>query len=105
MKSLRTAFLCLAAFAVLLAPAIVPAQKSHIGESITTPGQTLTTSEGTWTLAKDGETSAGYAVRLNGKDVGYAVKLEIGRNGYPIATHRDGAVYDWIGDTFKLVRK
>ena len=102
MKSLQQAILGLAVFAVLLAPALA-ADKSPIGQSITAPGEALATSQGTWTLAKDGETAAGYAVRLNGKDVGYAVKLEIGRSGYPIATHRDGAVYKWIGDTFKLI--
>jgi hypothetical protein len=39
---------------------------------------------------------------LNGKAVGYAVTLTLGKNGMPIAKHANGATYVWTGSTFKL---
>jgi hypothetical protein len=78
---------------------------AQVGKTITEPGQTLTNSEGTWSLAKTGETKAGYAVTLNGKDVGYAVSLTVAKSGYPVATHKDGSRYVWNGGTFKLLKE
>jgi hypothetical protein len=89
------------ALVLLGAAATVPAQ---VGKTITEPDQTLTNSEGTWSLSKDGETRAGYAVRLNGKDVGYAVSLTVAKNGYPVATHKDGTRWEWTGSTFKQIK-
>jgi len=102
MKTLRNTFLVLAAITALGVATTVPAQAAKEGESISAAGQTLHNSEGTWTLTKDGETKSGLAVRLNGKAVGYAVTLTIGKNGMPIAKHANGATYVWTGSTFKL---
>jgi len=90
-----------AASALLGAAAMASAQ---VGKTITEPGQTLTNSEGTWSLAKSGETKSGYAVTLNGKDVGYAVSLTVDKHGYPVATHKDGSRWVWTGSTFKPLK-
>jgi hypothetical protein len=99
--SLRHTIPVVIALALLGAAATAPAQ---VGKTITETGQTLTNSEGTWSLAKDGETTAGYAVRHNGKDVGYAVSLTVAKNGYPVATHKDGTRWEWTGWTFKEIK-
>jgi hypothetical protein len=104
MKILRLAIVVAAATATLGTASVALAQTS-VRQTITAPGQELKNSQGTWSLATDGQTSAGYAVRLNGKDVGYAVSLTMPRDGLPMATHRDGAVYRWTGSTFRLVGK
>lgn len=105
MKSLRLAILVAAAAATLGTTSTSVAQRTTIGQTITAPGQALTNSQGTWALATDGETSAGYAVTLNGKDVGYAVSLTMPVDGLPVATHRDGTLYKWTGSTFRLFEK
>jgi hypothetical protein len=104
MKFLRLAIMVVAV-ATTLGTASAALAQTSVGQTITAPGQALTNSQGTWSLATDGQTSAGYAVRLNGKDVGYAVSLKMPRDGLPMATHRDGAVYRWTGSTFRLVGK
>ena len=78
-----------------------PPEKVTVGQSIDAVGQTLTTSQGTWELTNH-QSSAGYGVTLNGKPVGFAAKLVVGRDGYPRATHKNGKVYKWTGSTFKL---
>lgn len=105
MRILRLAILVAAAGATLGTASTALAQRTTIGQTITAPGQTLTNSQGTWSLATDGETSAGYAVTLNGKDVGYAVSLMMPRDGLPLATHRDRATYKWTGSTFRPVEQ
>jgi hypothetical protein len=105
MKIMRLAILVAAAAATLGTASTVLAQRTTVGQTITAPGQTLTNSQGTWSLATDGATSAGYAVRLNGKDVGYAVSLTMPKDGLPVATHRDHATYKWTGSTFRPVVK
>lgn len=100
--SLRQIIRVVVSLAILGAAASAVAQ---VGKTITEPGQTLTNSEGTWSLAKDGETKSGYAVRLNGKDVGYAVSLTVAKSGYPVATHKDGTQWEWTGSTFKPVKR
>lgn len=102
MKILRKSILVLAAITALGVATTAPAQAAKEGESISAAGQTLHNSEGTWSLTKDGETKSGLAVRLNGKAVGYAVTLTMGKNGMPIAKHANGATYVWTGSTFKL---
>ncbi len=104
MEKLRQMVLLMAATAILGVTAMAPAQ-AQVGKTITAPGQTLTNSEGTWSLTTDGQTTSGYAVRLNGKGVGYAVSLTVDKLGYPVATHKDGSVYQWTGSTFKLLKK
>jgi hypothetical protein len=99
--SLRQMIRVVAASALLGAAAMASAQ---VGKTITEPGQTLTNSEGTWSLSTHGETKAGYAVQLNGKDVGYAVSLTVGKEGYPVATHKDGTRWEWKGYTFKQIK-
>jgi hypothetical protein len=105
MRILVLATVVAAAIATLGTPSMALAQKTTIGRTITAPGQELTNSQGTWSLATDGATSAGYAVRLNGKDVGYAVSLRMPADGLPVATHRDGATYKWTGSTFRPAEK
>jgi hypothetical protein len=100
--SLRQMILVGAGVALLGTAATAPAQ---VGKTITEPGQALTNSEGTWSLSKDGETEAGYAVRRNGKDVGYAVSLTVAKNGYPVATHKNGTQWEWTGWTLKAIKK
>ena len=100
--SARQLIRVVAAMVLVSAAAAAPAQ---VGKTITAPGQTLTNSEGSWSLATSGETKEGYAVRLNGKDVGYAVSLTVGKNGYPVATHKDGTRWEWTGSTFKQLKK
>ena len=100
MKILRLAILLAAAAGTLGTAGPAVAQK-QVQASINAVGQSLRNSEGIWTLAKDGSTGAGYAVRLNGHDVGYAVTLTMDRNGLPMATHADGSRWVWTGSTFK----
>ena len=90
------------AFSLLGAAATASAQ---VGKTITEPGQTLTNKEGTWSLSTHGQTKAGYAVTLNGHDVGYAVSLTLAeRSGLPVATHKDGTRWEWNGGTFKALK-
>jgi hypothetical protein len=104
MKSLRPIIVLTVALAALSVTWIASAQQAKEEQSISAVGQTLTNSEGTWTLKRDGSTTSGYAVTLNGKDVGYAVKLTMSRDGLPIATHADGSVWNWTGSTFKRAK-
>jgi hypothetical protein len=99
MHKARKLLAALAAFSTLAFGMVALA--SDVGESISAVGQTLKTSEGTWELTTDGKTAAGYAVRLNGKAVGYAMTLTVGKNGMPIAKHANGNQYVWTGSTFK----
>jgi hypothetical protein len=114
MTTLRLAFIASAAAATLVTTNPAVAQKQAAAQKPATPqrmlqeqssinaeGQTLTSSQGTWTLSKSGSTSAGYAVQLNGRDVGYAVLLTMNPDGYPVATHADGSKWVWSGSTFK----
>jgi hypothetical protein len=103
MKSLRPIIMLTVALAAF-SPWTASAQKAKEEQSISAVGQTLSNSEGTWALSKDGSTTSGYAVTLNGKDVGYAVKLTMSRDGLPIATHADGSLWNWTGSTFKRVK-
>jgi hypothetical protein len=41
---------------------------------------------------------------LNGKDVGYAVKLTMSRDSLPIATHAGGSVWNWTGSPSKRAK-
>lgn len=91
--------------AVLVLLGAATAAPAQVGKTITEPGQTITSREGTWSLSKDGETKAGYAVKLNGKDVGYAVSLTLAENGYPVVTHKDGTRWAWIRETFKEIKE
>jgi hypothetical protein len=99
MNKARKAVAALAALSVLAFGAVALA--SDVGESISAAGQSLKTSEGTWELTADGKTASGFAVRLNGKAVGYATSLTVGKNGMPIAKHANGVSYVWTGSTFK----
>jgi lipopolysaccharide export LptBFGC system permease protein LptF len=101
MKNLRHTIMLTVALATFGAPLAASAQQAKEEQTITAVGQTLTNSEGTWALKRDGSTTSGYAVTLNGKDVGYAVKLTLNREGLPVATHADGSVWNWTGSTFK----
>ena len=103
MKSLRPIFMVTVALAAF-SPWTASAQQTKEEQSISAVGQTLTNSEGTWALKRDGSTTAGYAVTLNGKDEGYAVKLTMSRDSLPIATHADGSVWNWTGSTFKRAK-
>lgn len=103
MKNLRLAILAAVTAATLGSAGAALAQGTTIGQRISAPGQALRNSQGTWSLAADGSTAAGYAVRLNGKDVGYAVSLMMPADGLPVATHRDHAMYKWTGSTFRLI--
>ena len=105
MKSLRHVILISAALAICSASGIASAQRARVGDSITEVGQKMTTAEGTWEMVTDGKTAAGYELRLNGKPVGYAVAVTIGRDGLPVARHADGAEYRWTGSTFRLASK
>jgi len=106
MKKLHhTVLLVVVALATLGWTTWAPAAEPQVGETISSVGQSFTTSEGRWALQKDGSTKAGYAVTLNGKMVGYAVSLTIGRNGMPIAKHADGSEYTWTGSTFRLAQR
>lgn len=97
--SLRQMIRVVVAFSLLSAAVTAQAQE---GKTITEPGQTLTNKEGTWSLSTHGQTKAGYAVTLNGHDVGYAVSLTLAEHsGLPIATHKDGTRWEWNGGTFK----
>jgi hypothetical protein len=98
MKLLRKSILLIA---TLLAFGVATAgsPEAKPGTSIDQIGQSFVTSLGTWELT-DHQTSAGYGVNLNGKPVGYAVKLTVGPAGHPLATHKDGKVYRWTGDKF-----
>jgi hypothetical protein len=104
MKSARHIIMLIVALAALGAPFATRAQQTKEEPTITAVGQTLTNSEGTWALKRDGSTTSGYAVTLNGKDVGYAVKLTMSREGLPVATHADGSVWNWTGSTFKRAK-
>ena len=105
MKKLLQATLLGVALAALGLTSLAVAAEPKVGETISSVGQSFTTSEGRWALEKDGSTKAGYAVSLNGKMVGYAVSLTIGRNGMPIAKHADGSEYVWTGSTFRREAK
>jgi hypothetical protein len=100
MKTVRLALLAAAAAATLAGAGTALAQRQEQA-SINQVGQSLKNSEGIWTLSKDGSTRDGYAVRLNGHDVGYAVTLTMDRNGLPMATHADGSRWVWTGSTFR----
>jgi hypothetical protein len=101
MRKLLQATLLVVTLAGLGVTSVAAAAEPRIGDTISSVGQSFTTSEGRWVLEKDGSTKAGYAVSLNGKMVGYAVSLTIGRNGMPIAKHADGSEYIWTGSTFR----
>lgn len=105
MKKLLQATLLGVALAGLGLTSLAAAAEPKVGETISSVGQSFTTSEGRWLLEKDGSTKAGYAVSLNGKMVGYAVSLTIGRNGMPVAKHADGSEYVWTGSTFRREAK
>lgn len=101
MKKLHQVILVVVALATLGVSPLAAAAEPKVGDTISSVGQSFTTSEGRWSLEKDGSTKAGYAVTLNGKMVGYAVSLTVGRNGMPVAKHADGSEYRWTGSTFK----
>jgi len=104
MRQLKSALVLIASIASIGLAGVAgagPSDVSKAGQSINKVGESLETSEGKWTLTNH-KSAAGLGVALNGKGVGYAVTLTVGKDGYPRATHSNGKVYRWTGSTFKL---